>query len=40
MAANSHAREIEQSNEFMNCMTGSTAVLEPKVLKVSVLFKI
>ena len=40
MSANSHVREVKHLNEFINSVTGSSIVLVPKVLKVSVLFKI
>ena len=40
MAANSHAREVKHLNEFINCVTGCSTVLVPKVLKVSILFNI
>ena len=34
MATISYAREVEYLNEFITCVTGSTAVLVPIVLKV------
>lgn len=37
VTCNSHAREIENLNKFINCVSGSAAILVPKVLKVSVL---